>query len=84
MASSSENPLIQTEIESVKFGGLTTALGLAAVIGSFAIPNHSRPLENLGRSLDVAGVLVVLKGLGQTLEAGNRWDELLAEERKRQ
>ena len=78
-----ENPLIRAEIENVKFGVITTSLGLAAVIGSFGFPNHSKPLYNLERSLDVAGVIVACKGVAQALEAGNRWDELEAKERKK-
>lgn len=73
---SSENPLVQEEKEKFKFGVLSTALGITAIIGSLAIPNHSRPLENLQISLEVAGLLVAAKGLAQALEANDEIDKL--------
>lgn len=76
MGTNSENSLIRTEGENLKFGGLTAALGLVAVAGSLAIPNHNRQLENLQVSLETAGVAVVLKGTMQALEAMDQLDEL--------
>jgi len=68
MAKSIERPIATEEKDRLKFGALTAALGLAAVVGSLAIPTHNNRLRDLQISVDAAGAFVFLKGAIQALD----------------
>jgi len=76
MTDTSENLLVKTERDNLKYGVLSLAVGLVAIFGSAAIPNHNRQLRDLETSLVWAGYAVAFKGAVNTLDAIDRLDRL--------
>lgn len=72
MANGPENPQEREETRNFIYGSVTAALGLAAVVGSFALPMHNRQVRELRYGLDIAGFALMIKGHGEMLES-NSW-----------
>lgn len=82
MTDREEGPQEQVEVRNRKFGSISYALGLAAIVGSFALPTANKPLRELRAGLDVAGLALMVKGYTQGLKARERLDRLEEDEHR--
>lgn len=82
MAYGERTPSERAEVENHKFGAITYALGLAAIVGSFALPTANKPLRELRAGLDIAGLALMVKGYAEGLRAGERLDRLEEDKRR--